>query len=1656
MIVYFANRTMDIIGHASTNLRNGFEIVDDLKTEEIETGVATFECEIAFNKSTRLQLEEMTNAGNYVLRSANGENEFYTIIESEIDTKAQTILVYAEDAGLDLLNEVVGDYEATETHTAEWYVNKFSADSGFEIGINEIPVDRTRKLSWDGESTATERLASIATQFGGFEVSYSFDIERMEVTHKYINIYDKRGKDIGEKLRLNKEIDRIVTKKSVANLATAFKCTGGTPENADKPITLKGYEYDDGDFYVDGVYLKSRNALEKWSRYQWEKLKPEGYQGHIIKQYSYDTTSQKTLCSHALTELKKICDMEINYEVDINKLPDNVKIGDRIDIIDDAGELYLSTRILLLQASETRQSHTATLGEHLIKSSGISVEIQELASQFAAEAAQRENAKLLEIATAAMNTANDAAAQVEDAMESVADANEAVKDAVESIEAAKKAAQDANAAAEAAQGLVDEVDEKISGLETTITNAHDAAEQAAQAAATAQAQANEAHSSAVTAQAQAKQATEKATQAETAAKDAEEKAETASSTAATAKEQAEAAATKAEAVRLDAEQAKADIVEFENQLTTWSEMLEVDYARKTELTAAQESLQVQITKNAAGITENYSKLTVIDETVSDVAELAQQAQDTAQQAQDEADAAKTAAQTAQDKADAAAANAKTAQDEADNAKEAAQTAQGVADKAAEDLAAAEQELATVQGRVDATAEEIAAAQEAVNAAQSAADKAQEDAVTAAEKATTAQNKANEAAQTATNAQTAANEAQRQAAAAQQAANNAHSEAQAAQNKANEAAAAATAAQNAANTAKDNAQAAQAQADKAVADALAAQQAADTADDKAAQAAADLETAKQNLANVTGRVDATEEEIEQAKKDVETAQAAAEAADAEAKAAQSAADKAKADAATAQAAATNAKNAADKAQADANAAKAAADKAQADVNALSITVTEQGTEISKKADKIELDAYKNEVTTTLGGYYTKEQADANLSVSANNVLSTVSNTYTTIADFNKLTIGGRNLLPDTKAFGSVSGHATVQSETYNGLTVRYLDMTSYGTASYKEFAQWNNAIKAEAGAQYTFSFYAKGSGKIRCHFYSGGFKPVKCVSSTGVSNTASDGNVDITLTNEWQRYWVTYTLEATNTQSSTANKNVLLRLWGGNKAYVCGVMFEKASKASDWAPAPEDMATVTQLSTAIDQTEKKIALRAQEITDLGTRATSLEVRANGFDVSIANAAKTATNFMSYDATNGLLVGNKTSGSWAGTRAQMTSSAYNVLDASGVALASFGATATVGKANGRNVYIDSDSVDIRNGTAVLASFGTTTTIGPTSAQHVLIDSDSVDIKNGTAINASFSANEISLANNNKSAHIYMCGKEADIHVKQIESNDFFSIESDNVRLEGTGNVHMESCADTTGEKFASFKANSYSSSSGGGATASIVAATPIGSGAVGYARIDLESYTTSNPYAKIRVVDGSQGTIDEISIVPSKITLDSTDTDVTGKLTATGEIFAESNIRVNSKTVNDTKEGVFIAKAGYMQIQRASSNPYIDFVYGTGASSCGRIGVNSSKYMEFTNASRYTFSSAPYVNSMKMAAVCSGYADPGAIAANTYVDKTITFPFTFESTPNVVACLFSSATSSTFGGFAISVVSRTTTGATIRIFNNTGTQRSPDIFWIATQN
>lgn len=388
MNVYFADRKLNIIGMANTSTTKGLKIEDDSMEEDVDTGTKVLNLTIPYTMEQRREVEKMTDCGNYILLSQNGLYTYMTIItrDNERNALGGEIDLYCEDAGMDLLNEIVPPYEADKAYPISYYIEKFSYDSGFKIGINEIS-NLKRTLKWEGSETATARLQSIATEFDNAEISFSFDIKNLTVVNKYINIFKKRGETNDVELHLGDDIDTITIKESVEELGTYIKVTGGTPEDSDVPITLSGVKYDDGDIHVVGGDLCSRSALQKWSRYNSEKGGNDV--GHIVRQYSYDTLNKDELLTRAINNLKQIMVPQINYEVDVVN-PKDVKIGDTVRLIDVNGELYLSSRVLKIKTSETKGVKQITLGDYLIQEGGISKDVMMLAQQFKEIASKRE------------------------------------------------------------------------------------------------------------------------------------------------------------------------------------------------------------------------------------------------------------------------------------------------------------------------------------------------------------------------------------------------------------------------------------------------------------------------------------------------------------------------------------------------------------------------------------------------------------------------------------------------------------------------------------------------------------------------------------------------------------------------------------------------------------------------------------------------------------------------------------------------------------------------------------------------------------------------------------------------------------------------------------------------------------------------------------------------------------------------------------------------------------------------------------------------------------------------------------------------------------------------------------------------------------------
>ena len=83
MIVYAADRSMNILGVATTENRRGLIVGNDSKIEDVETGVSSFEMTAYYTKQTRATAESMFEVGNYLLRKDGSDEGMFTIIETD-------------------------------------------------------------------------------------------------------------------------------------------------------------------------------------------------------------------------------------------------------------------------------------------------------------------------------------------------------------------------------------------------------------------------------------------------------------------------------------------------------------------------------------------------------------------------------------------------------------------------------------------------------------------------------------------------------------------------------------------------------------------------------------------------------------------------------------------------------------------------------------------------------------------------------------------------------------------------------------------------------------------------------------------------------------------------------------------------------------------------------------------------------------------------------------------------------------------------------------------------------------------------------------------------------------------------------------------------------------------------------------------------------------------------------------------------------------------------------------------------------------------------------------------------------------------------------------------------------------------------------------
>lgn len=312
------------------------------------------------------------------------DKDFWLNINS-VKKTGYKIELTAYSLSLEANKEKRGPHKPANAMTIKQYIDYYDPEHSFEIGINEV-ADKSIKLEWSGTDTILARLYSVANSFGA-ELEFVTELNNdYSLKRHVVNIYREGnlGKDkTGMPVRVGEKLKVINYSDNMDDFYTGIRRTGKDG------LTIAGLNkkiYDDKGnllFYSSGDTLYAPQARDKYP-----SIARKTNDGYIVNEDSEtEHASKEALFGYMLSELKKHCELKVDYEVE-GAVDGN--IGDRKTLIDGRHfdpPLYVQARIseqteALLETSDVK----TTLSNYVRKSSQIANELLQRVEQLTLEA----------------------------------------------------------------------------------------------------------------------------------------------------------------------------------------------------------------------------------------------------------------------------------------------------------------------------------------------------------------------------------------------------------------------------------------------------------------------------------------------------------------------------------------------------------------------------------------------------------------------------------------------------------------------------------------------------------------------------------------------------------------------------------------------------------------------------------------------------------------------------------------------------------------------------------------------------------------------------------------------------------------------------------------------------------------------------------------------------------------------------------------------------------------------------------------------------------------------------------------------------------------------------------------------------------------------
>lgn len=309
---------------------------DDEYSIDVTTGAET----LTFKTHNNTPEATYLKIGNYIAFRDNDDRQSFKLFQivrsKELHKATFTIEIYAETAGVELLNDITRPFSSPSQNVKQ-FLTQILSGTRYNVGYVDPLIATTLDVDIKEHTKTYNLLQEYVVKQFNTEISYRFEVKGNRIVGRYIDVFRQRGNFKGFRFDYDTNMTEIERSVDTTNLVTALIGVGKNGltfrelEEADKPL--------------------NQDFIEDFEAYQIWNVKGK----NILDVFKFDTDNPNELLIQTRKELEKRCKPKFKYSLNVELLGQKVSIGDTVYVVDNSfyPVLHLSARVSQLKISFT-------------------------------------------------------------------------------------------------------------------------------------------------------------------------------------------------------------------------------------------------------------------------------------------------------------------------------------------------------------------------------------------------------------------------------------------------------------------------------------------------------------------------------------------------------------------------------------------------------------------------------------------------------------------------------------------------------------------------------------------------------------------------------------------------------------------------------------------------------------------------------------------------------------------------------------------------------------------------------------------------------------------------------------------------------------------------------------------------------------------------------------------------------------------------------------------------------------------------------------------------------------------------------------------------------------------------------------------------------